>query len=297
MYLRPLADIVLPHGVQIVTYADDTQLVVALNRPKISVDLEACLKSVATWMDQSYLKLNGEKTELMILGNQSVQSQNFSMYWPNCLGPSPKPKERIKSLGIWLDRSLNLDYQGTQVAATCHGLIRQLRKILPILPETARRTLVQALTLPRLDYCNALYLGAPKATVYRLQVAQNSAARVLYDIPRSQSAKEALKTLHWLPMRERIMFKSLCVAHKTLWGTGPKINRTLMTFYQPSRSLRSVNKFQAVTPKIRRVRAGGRTFAYNATKLWNRLPIPLRSMTQHLTFRKPLKTWLYQNMS
>lgn len=70
-----------------------------------------------------------------------------------------------------------------------------------------------------------------------------------------------------------------------------------MAFYRPLRCLRSANLFLASVPKIKRARSGGRTFSYNASRLWNTLPIHLRSSAHHLSFQKQLKTWLFQNLS
>lgn len=69
--------------------------------------------------------------------------------------------------------------------------------------------MVQAFILSRYDYSNSLYLGTSKAMIRKLQVAQNCAARLLLNIPRNQSAQQALNSLHWLPVAERIKFKSL----------------------------------------------------------------------------------------
>lgn len=80
IYMKPRADLILPYGIKIVTYADDTQLVVALNHPLSSPsDLESCLKKVATWMERSCLRLNGDKTELMLLGNATNKDLKHEM--------------------------------------------------------------------------------------------------------------------------------------------------------------------------------------------------------------------------
>lgn len=110
-------------------------------------------------MKLSHLKLNGDKTELMFLGNALSSPPTLS--WPTCLGTMPIPKQQIKSLGIWLDSTLCFNHQASKLSATCFGLMRMLRKILPLLPFQARRIVVQALILSRLDFGNALYLGAP----------------------------------------------------------------------------------------------------------------------------------------
>lgn len=171
--------------------------------------------------------------------------------------------------------------------------LRLLHKILPLLPFQARQVIVQGLILSHLDYGNALYLGAPQSTVHKLQIIQNCAARTLLQIPRRHSIKPGLKNLHWLPVKERIQFKALCIAHKALWNTGPDICHSLISPHQPPRQLRSAAALLARVPKIKRARCGGRSFSYNSAKLWNSLSLPLRAEPNLLSFCKLLKTFLF----
>lgn len=56
VYMSPLAEIVHPFGIKIVKYADDTQLIVALNHTdNSSSGLGPCLEKVAKWMELSCL--------------------------------------------------------------------------------------------------------------------------------------------------------------------------------------------------------------------------------------------------
>lgn len=291
-YMAPLADIVSSYGVDIVTYADDTQLVVSLNHSDTTSScLSTCLGEVAKWMAQSHLKLNGDKTELMILGNPSLFRAD--LMWPLSMGQAPIPKPEMKSLGFWLDSNLNLKVQVRKVVASCFGILKMLRKIIPLLPFQAKKLLTQALVLSRLDYGNALYFGSPGPVLSKLQVIQNCAARILMGTQNRQSAKPALKALHWLPIQERVRFKALCITHRLYRGRGPAIISSLVKSYQANRPLRSDGQCLIEVPRIRKARSGGRLFSYNAARLWNSLPLFLRKETNHLTFRRLLNTYLF----
>lgn len=164
IYMRSLAEVVAPWGIHIVTYADDTQLVVSLSRQdQHSLALSSCLVKVWEWMNKSFLKLNPAKTKLMLLGHSAPRELDH--LWPSCLGLPASPKKQIKSLGIWLNSNLDLKTQARKVAATWYGLLRMLRRILPLLPSNASRLMIQTLILSRLDYSNGVYLGAPQGTI------------------------------------------------------------------------------------------------------------------------------------
>ena len=64
-------------------------------------------------------------------------------------------------------------------AASFHWL--QLRRIRESLDDGSAATLVHAFVTSRVDYCNAVYAGAPKTVTDKQQRVLNAAARVVSD--------------------------------------------------------------------------------------------------------------------
>ena len=69
--------------------------------------------------------------------------------------------------------------------------------------------LSNALISTRLDYCNSVLYNLPKSSILRLQRIQNQAARILTRTPRRDHITEVLIDLHWLKIKERIVYKIL----------------------------------------------------------------------------------------
>ena len=73
LYTSPIADIINLHSLQYHLYADDSQLYISfktdcfadLAQAKSSVEL--CVKDIEQWMTKNMLKLNQEKTELIVI--------------------------------------------------------------------------------------------------------------------------------------------------------------------------------------------------------------------------------------
>jgi len=59
--------------------------------------------------------------------------------------------------------------------------LRQLRRVRRSLDSESAATLVHAFVTSRIDYCNVLLAGAPKATTDKLQRLLNAAARLVSD--------------------------------------------------------------------------------------------------------------------
>ncbi|TWW57467.1 hypothetical protein D4764_07G0001860 [Takifugu flavidus] len=89
-----------------------------------------------------------------------------------------------------------------------------------------------------------------------LQLIQNAAARVLTGIDKRDHITPVLASLHWLPVKFRIIFKTLLLTYKVLRGLVPSYLEELVIPYQPNRPLRSQNAGLLVVPRVSRSRMG-----------------------------------------
>ncbi len=151
-------------------------------------------------------------------------------------------------------------------------LQKQHSSILETLPsfETRCQFLIQKSYFMHswLDYCNALLGGCPASSINKLQIVQNAAARVLTRSRKYDHITPILQSLHWLPIKFRISYKILLLANKALNNLAPVYLTSLLSRYNPTRSLRSQNSGLLVVPRIAKSTKGGRTFSYLAPKLW-----------------------------
>ena len=94
---------------------------------------------------------------------------------------------------------------------TCNYHIWVLRHIRQLLSLDVARTLACSIVV---DYCNFALYGAPTSSIQKLQRVQNSLAGVMLKQPRMSRARTLLKSLHWLPVYQRIKFKVAVVTYK-----------------------------------------------------------------------------------
>jgi len=87
--------------------------------------------------------------------------------------------------------------------------------------DKAIKTLTNALISSPLDYCNLLYCGIADGLLSRLQPVQNAAARLVTGLGRREHITSVLRQLHWLPVRQRLMFKLATLVYRLLTGTAP----------------------------------------------------------------------------
>jgi len=130
-------------------------------------------------------------------------------------------------------------------------------------------------------------------SIQKLQRVQISLARVVLQQPRMSHARPLLKSLHWLPVPQRIEFKVAVLTYK--------IRSTSRSAYLHSlqRQTASVNLrrhygrlrdhcYTCHEPVYR-----SRAFSVAAPTLWNRLPADITNTTSLTVFRNRLKTFLF----
>jgi len=82
--------------------------------------------------------------------------------------------------------------------------------------------LVVALVHSRLDYGNSVLVGIPAYILRRLQSVLNAAARLIFHLKRSDHITDALVSLLWLRVPERIQYKVAVLGYRVLNGSAPR---------------------------------------------------------------------------
>jgi len=209
IYTTPIPEIANSHSVQVHQYADDTQLYISY--PMDSEEkqfsavskIEKCISDIASWMKKNKLKLNEDKTELLIVTPSRQRHKNVITHINVC-GNVIMPSSTVRNLGAMFDQSLNMSSQVTSVCKSMYFQLRDIGKIRKYISKGATETLVHALITSRLDLNNALLYGLPNKEIGRLERVQRSAARLVVRIKKYDELGNTLQDLHWLPVHQRI---------------------------------------------------------------------------------------------
>ena len=102
-----------------------------------------------------------------------------------------------------------------------------------------------------------------------------------------------LKHLHWLPVKQRIDYKICLLTYKVLDGKAPQYLKDLIHIYEPNKTLRSGSKSLLEEKRTRLKGSGDRAFSACAPKLWNQLPLEVKTCTSIETFKRALKTYFF----
>ena len=234
--------------------------------------IELCVSEITEWMNQNMLKLNDEKTELIVFTSKYKQdsyndlSITIGDTLVNC-------SSQVKDLGVIFDRVLSLRQHVSYTSKTCRYHLRNISRIRKYIPHDISIVIIKSLVMSRLDYSNGSLYGLPKCTVSGLQAVQNSAARIVTQerLRDHDSMSRALMELHWLPVDKRIEYKLLLYTYKALHGLAPGYLCKLVVPYEPRRVLRSAESNLLTVPPRKPGKYGSRSFVRASANLWNSL--------------------------
>lgn len=292
LYLIPLGKIIQRFSdVSYHIFADDIQLYCSFKPTELQRlnSLVHCLMEIKQWLSDNTLQLNVDKTETLVIApDDSIPG--LSQYLGD-LGQSVKPS--LRNLGVVLDKDMSLVQHCKQLTKNCFFQLRKISKLRKMVSQNDLELIVHAFVSSRLDYCNSLFSCLNKKELSRLQLVQNSAARILTRSNRRTHISPILKALHWLPVSSRINFKILVLTFRAIHGQAPPYISDLIQPYTPARALRSVDQNLLMVPRTRFRTRGDRSFQAVAPRLWNDLPLSLRSIESADSFKRQLKTYLF----
>ena len=117
----------------------------------------------------------------------------------------------------------------------------------------------------------------------------NCLARVVTRSHHISQSAPLLRSLHWLPVRYRIIFKICAVTYQALSSNQPAYVHSRLTPAKQPRQLRSSNSSLLFVPSIKT-----NAFSIAAPTLWKSLPVSVKSIGNIATFRHKVNTHLFK---
>ena len=159
MYTKPLSDSISGHGLSHHFYADDTQLYIAIEYSanilvhSEQLRIERCVADIRNWMRHNMLKLNGDKTELIVFAsryNQHLYSDASMMIGNTTVVSEPQ----VTNLCVIFDQVLSMRQHVNYTSRGALFHLRNISRIKRYIPEESCKLVVQSLVTSQLDCSN-----------------------------------------------------------------------------------------------------------------------------------------------
>ena len=113
-----------------------------------------------------------------------------------------------------MDNRMSLSENIATLTQAYRYFLCNIQRIRPFFTIYSTQLTVQAMVLSHLDYCNCFLAGLPVSAIRPLQLTQNAAARLVFDVPRHSHVTLGSLPLHWLPVTACIKFKTLVLIYQ-----------------------------------------------------------------------------------
>ena len=291
IYIRSLYKVIVKSGFNVQGYADDQQVYKTFKPydqiTLLNIQLVNCFRNIQNWMVDYCLQLNPGKTQILLIGPNSVLKQISIRGVQLSIDTCIRFVNVTKDLGVKIDEHLTFEPQIMSLKKDCFRLIRNVVKRRSLFSTSQLKLIVNSIIVCKLDYCNSLYHGISDSLIQQLQLIQNAAAKAIVGLHKFDPLGDTLKELHWLPIIYRIKFKMLLLVYKCLNGMGPDYLTSMFNFAS------STHTIYLSEPRILS-RYGERSFQKAGPKIWNELPHDLKTCTSLDVFKVALKTYLFK---
>ena len=202
----------------VVQYADDIELLVSDPKSQLHhtvARLEHVLASLDDWLRSNGLKVNAEKTQLMLLGSRqnlrtvphfAVKFRDHSLF----------PCSEARNLGLVFDRTFSWNSHVALVSKRCFGMLTGLSHLKHSLSDYVLITLVNALVLSQVRYCLSVYVNGSKLSTSRLQKILNFAAKLIFGRKKYDHVSDLHERLGWLTAADLGRLHTITLTHKIL---------------------------------------------------------------------------------
>ena len=283
-------------------YADDTTYSYADEDPdSLSQNLSDKYKVMSDFLVSNQLKLNDEKTKLMVM-TTSQKRPKLNQLSPVVINTPTEVIEKSeteKLLGAWLHQDMKWAEHvvGNEdcLVRSLNRRIGALRKVCKVAGFKNRKMIADGIFMSKLVYLIPLWGACAASLLKSLQTLQNKAARAVTKLDWNSPTTLILQQCGWLSVNQLSVYHTVILAHKVMQARTPKyLYSKFNTNYQYKTRQATSGLIRCTrTPELDIARD---SFCWRATELYNRLPVEIRNMKTLMQFRENVKSWVKQNI-
>lgn len=273
----------IAEGLQMVVFADDTNAIISDdNITSLNLRVAQALRMFVAWFQANSLNLNADKTNLMLFRTNPGNKLQL-----NCLleGKSVTTTEVAKFLGVHLDSELKwkqeLGNMEKSISSACY-VLRSLRDEVEI---GVLKTVYFALVEAKIRYSILFWGGSYLYNIQRAFILQKRAIRIMVRIKQQVSCRDYFKELKLLTVPSLYVLVLLSYFAKNVSTFETEEER------YKRESTRRKDFQNILRPNFDIVK---HCALYMAVKLFNKLPLDLKSSIYHTSFRSKLKSFLLE---
>ena len=272
-------------------FADDVAIYTSGKTVKdAESQLQICINEIDRWYKNNRLKINTDKTNVMIV---SSRAKGINKELSVSLNDTKlKQVNSARYLGVNIDCHLTWDDHVKQLCKTVAYKIFSLRRLSSTLNTSLLNILYKSTIQPCFDYACSVWGNCSVKNREFINRLQRRAARIVSKQYGSQeiSVTKLIKDLKWQTFETRRDYFLNMLMYRCIHGTAPTrlCNEIEMYFDRHGLNTRNANSLNVVLPKPN-IEMFKQTFRYSGAKKWNVLHSDLQNSHSLSSFKRLYK--------
>ena len=266
-----------------IMFADDTNFFIS---GKSLTDLEPIINNelslIHKWLINNRLSINLGKTKYMIMSapNKRLSDEDINI---EINGTTLECVEEIKFLGVLIDHNLTWKYHIEYVSRKISKGIGILYRAKNKLSMDSLLSIYNTLIKPYFTYCLIIWGNTYKTYLDKLFLLQKKVVRIITRSTHRAHTAELFKRIQIMPLHNLYRYFVGIFVYKSVNNSLPDVFSHIFIHNQTARN--SINLRPGHTTK--RIT----TFSVRITgpKIWNILPVAIKTSVSHHVFKKALK--------
>ena len=283
-------------------YADDTTFTVTdSDHAVLTTKLSEKYKSISDFMLDNRLKLNDDKSHLIVISTNQARIRTQSCNLVEIRTPTGvlKPSHHEKLLGCWVQENLkwsdHVRDHKESLARTLYTRFSAIKKVARITSFKDRKMLAEGIFTSKLTYLIALWGGCETGMIRTLQVIQNKVARVVARVDWGTPVKEIFNQVGWLSVNQLAFYHTVLLVYKVKVSKQPKYLSNMFNWsykYNTRQADRGQIRLEG-RPKLELANQG---FKWRAARQFNQLPVDILNSKSINVFKNRVKPWIKENV-
>lgn len=241
------------------------------------------------WGKDNKMEVHDNKTTCMTIGSRKRMSETHAMKITSDDIPI-KNVSNQKLLGVFIDETLTWSAHIDNLCSQLSSKISLLRQLSDYVSIDTQKKYYQGYILPLLDYGSITWGSTSASNIERICKLQKRAARIILKADLNTPSTDMFEELGWFPVGKRINYNKAVLTYKALNNMAPEYITNLLKPMSQAHSLnlRSADNGTLYVPKSRTTLYDG-TFSCSAPRLWNNLPLEVRSAESLRAFKNSVR--------
>ena len=276
-------------------YADDFQITITGRVTKLSElihKMNLDLSNIANWSRSNGLIINPSKSQSMLICSNYIHKGLKECAIPSLiLNSIPIPWfNSVRNLGLVINNTLTWDDHVNKIFRKIFFVLHLLKRIKRFLPITVRKLLIESLVYPHFDYCDVVYNDLSAKLSSKLQIAQNTCIRYIFDLKKFDHVSHIYSSNNILRLNHRRSVHTLVQLFKILKCNAAPYLANNFPFLS-SKRLRETFIIQLPSHKRSHMY---NSFTVKSARTWNSLSSELRCCKSLSVFKTKLKLFFLQ---